>query len=230
LAPPILNSVEGRSDGTISRELADRVDIQIDGLGGFVSNGVKEVLALGPGEAYRSRLLLRGDLDKVIDKSQQSWAEAAKDALRNAGQGARALVTSPIPVVVVGTISVFIEGLFSSNKSIDVTSTRAHEEAANITIPPDRMHYETAVAKRAQSTAMMGMMSAAIPGIVVPATASIVGPAVAGAIDAVTSYLADKLSTRLSQGSAAAPDRRSSRHEEPEFVVLSEGGLRATRL
>jgi len=148
------------------------------------------------------------------------------DALKGAGQGARALVTNPIPLAVVGTIAGFIAALFSSNASIDATSTRVHKQAANATIPPDRMHYETALAKRASSTSMMGMMTAAIPGVVVPA--------VAMAIEGISCHLVDKLSTRLAQRSAAGADGRNSRHEAeaPESIVLDQRGLRVddTRL
>jgi hypothetical protein len=220
LAPPIQNAIEGRPDGTISRLAADRIDIQIDGIGGFASNAIHQVLMLGPGEDYRSRLLLRGDLDKVIDKSQQTWGQASMDALKGAGQGALGLFSSTGPVAVVGTIAGFISALISSNASIDATSTRAHEQAANATIPPDRMHYQTALAKRASSTSMMGMMTAAIPGVVLPA----VGLAVEG----ISAHVVDKLSARLAQWSAGGADGRTPRREveEPEVVVLNERGLR----
>ncbi|MDQ0083793.1 hypothetical protein J2W35_004159 [Variovorax boronicumulans] len=185
LAPPLQNAIEGHPNGTIDRTLSDRMDIQIDGLGGFISNSINAVRKLEPG-TYDARLMLREDLGAVVRKTRDSWGAAVKDVALGTAQGAKTLVTSPVPVAIAATIGGFISTLFSANTSIDLHANRNLAQASNATIPDDRMHYIAAVQKRASSTAQMGAMSMSIP-------------IVAAMVDRASTMVFDKLSTYLTR-------------------------------
>ncbi len=174
LAPPIQNAIEGRG-GFINRDVSDRTDVQIDGGGGFISNGIDKVLKLNPG-TYTQRLVLRDDLKDVIDKTNDSWGKATLDVVSGAARGAKALVTSPVPVAIALTIGGFINTLFASNSAIDRTGSRnaadgnsvngtfiaTGEDGTQFNLDEDAP-YEMMMAKRASSTAQMGNMTSSIP-------------------------------------------------------------------
>lgn len=186
--------------GLIHKSTHDQLDLQIDGLGGFISNAFSEFKKLDPGPLYTERLLLRGNLDAVIAKSKDSWASASLGAAKGALGGLKSTVTSPVPAAIAGTITAFIGMLFAGYQGIEQNGRNQFAAQHNgstmvdgVDMLKDNMHVLTAVEKRSFSTAAMGLMTGTIP-MVAYATATRVQPLV--------DNLFDKLSTRLAQWSA----------------------------
>ncbi len=174
LAAP--RAVASRNGGLAERVWADRIDATfLDGGLGFVSNAADAVMALNDGQAYPVRLLLREDLDDVLDKKNAGMGEAARQGLRSARQGAMGLVASPTPLIVTATIGAFVSALFAANATIDIAGTAAAEARRGRAIPKDLADPAMLLAKRASSTAFFGVMtgtlhalSAAIENFVTP--------------------------------------------------------------
>jgi hypothetical protein len=199
--------------GLINKSTHDQLDLQIDGLGGFISNAYAEFKKLDPGPLYTERLLLRGNLDSIIAKSKDSWASASLEAAKGALGGLKSTVTSPVPAAIAGTITAFIGMLFSGYQGIEQNGKNQfaaqHNGSTKVDgadMLKDSMHVLTAVEKRSFSTAMMGLMTGAIP-MVAYTTATRVQPLV--------DNMFDKLSTRLAHWSTEGIRGASSHPPSP---------------
>lgn len=154
--PYIQAAIEGRGDHSVNRVWADRIDATfIDGFGGMLAAGAKNVMKLSQTVPYDARMLLRGDLPEVIDKTRKSWGDTIKAVGPSALQGAKALVTSPVPAAVVVTVGLFASELFAANSSIDIAGSPA-------SLPPDRADAGMLASKRASSVMLFGLMSGLI--------------------------------------------------------------------
>jgi len=154
--PFIQAAVEGRGDNSVNRLWADRIDASfIDGGLGMVAAGAKSVMKLSQTVPYDARMLLREDLPEVIDKTRASWGDAFKAMGPAALQGAKSLVTSPVPVAVVATVGLFVSELFAANANIDITGSPA-------SLAPDRADAHMLAQKRASSVMLFGVMSGLI--------------------------------------------------------------------
>lgn len=154
--PYIQAAIEGRGDHSVNRAWADRIDATfIDGFGGMLAAGAKNVMKLSQTVPYDARMLLRDDLPEVIDKTQASWGDRIKAMGPSALQGAKSLVTSPVPVAVVATVGLFASELFAANASIDLAGSPAE-------LPPDRADAGMLAGKRASSVMLFGLMSGLI--------------------------------------------------------------------
>lgn len=161
LAEP--HALASRNDGLAGLVWANRIDATfLDGGLGFVSNAADAMMALNDGQPYAARLLLREDLDAVIDKKNASAGQAARRGLRSAGDGALNLVTSPTPLIVTATIGAFVSSLFAANNAIDLSLTAAAEARRGSAIPKGLADPSMLVAKRASSTAFFGAMTATL--------------------------------------------------------------------
>ncbi|GKT26155.1 hypothetical protein AVHM3334_20215 [Acidovorax sp. SUPP3334] len=154
--PFIQAAVEGRGDHSVDRLWADRIDASfIDGGLGMVAAGAKNVMKLSQTVPYDARMLLREDLPEVIDKTRASWGDSFKAIGPAALQGAKSLVTSPVPVAVVATVGLFVSELFAANANIDLTGSPA-------SLAPDRADAHMLAQKRASSVMLFGVMSGLI--------------------------------------------------------------------
>lgn len=158
MAPPLQALYEKSQGhlpaGSIDRLWSDRIDVSLlDGGLGFASAAIKEVLKLGHGAPYDLRLLLRDDLQGVVDKKNGTVQDSAGAMARRAA-GALA---APVPVAVVGVIGAFISALFAANTTID---QYGHSQVDPV--PADRADPGIMAIKRTSSVVMMGAMTAAI--------------------------------------------------------------------
>jgi hypothetical protein len=181
----------GARDDAVNRQPADRIDtLGLDGGLGFVSNAAKAVMQLSAHVPHDARLLLREDLDAVIDKSRQSWGQAASSATSEAGKGVSSLVTSAVPLAATLTIGAIISTLFASNASIDQTLTQVADATRKVPLPDTRATVDMLSAKLTNSVFMMGAMTAALE--IVPAVvATMVDPALQQAAGAAMQRVRD---------------------------------------
>ncbi|AVS98857.1 hypothetical protein C7Y68_09900 [Paracidovorax avenae] len=154
--PFVQAAIEGRGDHSVNRVWADRIDASLlDGFGGMLAAGARGVHKLSQAVPYDARMLLRSDLGEVIDQTRRPWKESLQGVGSAALEGAKSLVTSPVPVAVVATVGCFITELFAANASID----RAGSPAG---LPADRADAGMLSGKRASSVLIMGLMSGTI--------------------------------------------------------------------
>ncbi len=216
----------------------DQFDLQLDGVGGFVSNAYAQYKKLDPGPLYVERLLLRSDLDQVLAKSKESVSSASWDAVKGGLQGLKDTFTSVTPSVLAGTIGAFIGMLFAGYRGIEQNGSTQYADQHNSTIRnttghndtdlihgvdlfKDNIHVMTAVQKRSYSTAMMGLMSASIPMV---ATVS------ATQLQPVVDRVFDALSTRLAQWSAnVLPRQHSTTSASAMALVAARSDARSQR-
>ncbi len=154
--PVVQAAIEGRGDHSVNRAWADRIDASLlDGFGGMLAAGARSVHSLSQSVPYDARMLLRSDLGEVIERMRRPWRESLQEIGPAALEGAKSLVTSPVPVAVVATVGCFIAELFAAGEAIDRAGTPAG-------MPADRADAGMLSAKRASSVLLMGLMSGTI--------------------------------------------------------------------
>jgi hypothetical protein len=187
----------GASDGTVPRRLADRIDlIGLDGFGGLFSVGAGKALKLGQGVPYDARMLLRSDLERVVDKTRQSWQQAAADVAGGVGDGVRVAFTSTVPVAVTVTIGLFVTNMLTGNAQIDSSLSELASAARGQPIPADRADMVMLALKRLHSTAVAAALTGAVE-VVVP---------LATQLDATLHHAAHAATQRVRDGLNTLPD------------------------
>lgn len=163
LVAPTMYALEQSPDGTVDAAISNRIDEQMDGVGGIVAGMGKEVARIGPSADYQARLMARTDLIDVLRKSRQSWGEASRDVVSTAAKSAVDLVKSPTTAAVIAYFAGSVGALLTANAAIQDAGRSTYQDRYGTSLPQGRVLVPTEVYKRLNSTGQMGALSFVAP-------------------------------------------------------------------
>jgi hypothetical protein len=140
---------ENKADGTIDRNRYNEVDGHMDGAGGMVVGAAHELWQMGLPETFYNRLFLREDLNRVVDKSQNSWGKAAKDVVNAGIDGAQEFLNKFVRNgALTGMFGAFIGSVFQTNGQLDKYGQQSYQDTYGRPLGADRIGITNAELQR----------------------------------------------------------------------------------